>query len=165
MEKVHYDWQQVHEMCNTLSLMVERPDLIIAVARGGLIPAALVANVLNVRRIYNVGIKSYLEPGLHDVPTVYQRIDNESHLWEPDTKILVIDDILDTGSTFKYLHNDLSKEKGFTDISYATLHYKVRNDINQYIPPNHVFVEEVYQTTWVEYAWELDEKEEITYDQ
>jgi hypoxanthine phosphoribosyltransferase len=154
-----YSWDEAHHMCSVLGLMVQKPDLIIAVARGGLIPAALVANFLSVRRIYNIGIKSYLEPSLHDVPNVYQKIDSEAHLWAPDTNILVIDDILDTGSTFKYLHADLTEDKGFKNISYATLHYKVRNDINQYIPPNHVFVEEILQGTWVWYPWEVEEEE------
>ena len=55
-----YTWQEIENMCKTLSEKIEgKPNCIIALARGGLPIAGLLADMIDVSEVYSIGIKSY----------------------------------------------------------------------------------------------------------
>ena len=77
---------------------------IVAVARGGLVPAALVARALNIRRIETVSAVTYNgdrigEPELLKFPSAA----GDGTGW------LVIDDLVDSGATLKLVRDMLPK--------------------------------------------------------
>lgn len=70
---------------------------IIAIARGGLLPATILSHALGISDIESIQIKSYTN-------------DKEQHTIEDigliecyDSDILIVDDLVDTGDTFMYL--------------------------------------------------------------
>lgn len=74
---------------------------IIAIARGGLMPAQLLAHKLKIRRVHSLGISFYekdFPEGKRKVPQTYQLL--TSNL--PDSKILLVDEIADSGATFAH---------------------------------------------------------------
>lgn len=70
---------------------------ILAIARGGLIPAAITARELNIRRVKTISVESYEGPraGSRGVTHVLE----QQLLEEEGASYLIIDDLVDTGET------------------------------------------------------------------
>ena len=114
MNKIYYTWQQVEGACLELARQIQasnwKPTYIVGITRGGLIPANLLSQYMNVpMHTLNVSLRDADNPP-------------ESNLWmaedafgynaaeedgDPLCKnILVVDDINDQGSTIAYIKED-----------------------------------------------------------
>ena len=97
-------WDQLHRDVRTLChQMIERDFKgIVAITRGGLIPAALIARELNIRLIDTVCIKSYdhMDQGGLDI---MKGVDHDGEGW------LLVDDLVDTGKTAQAVRKMLPK--------------------------------------------------------
>ena len=111
-------WKQFHQMCQRLSSKVsgDNSDIIIGIARAGLYPATLVAGMLRkeffpvrVTRRENDKIKWKKPIWKIDVPNDVK-----------GAKILVIDDVCDSGETLSILARRV-KEKGAKQVNTAVL--------------------------------------------
>ena len=112
---------------------------IVAVARGGLVPAALVARALDIRRIETVSIVAYdgetlRSPELVKLPTAA----GDGEGW------LVIDDLVDSGATMKVIRTILPKAH------VAVLYAKPVGR-----PLGDSFVREFPQDSWIDFPWEM----------
>ncbi|MFP4520073.1 MAG: phosphoribosyltransferase [Oceanicaulis sp.] len=96
------DWSDVEAMAGRLAEDIAAkhgpfgPDaVLVGVSRGGLIPAALVAHRLGVRKVAALGLMSYADgpDGTQGALVPYGPA--------PDTAAIVIDDIIDTGRTLE----------------------------------------------------------------
>lgn len=74
------------------------PDVIVAIGKGGLIPGTIIANCLN-KPLYNYGMKSYNDTEQGKI-NVYQPV--MPAIWM-SKRILIVDDINDTGKSFEYV--------------------------------------------------------------
>lgn len=89
----------VASICRDITLSDWRPDYIVGITRGGLVPAVMLSHYFDVpMHALNLSLKDP-ESG------------PESNLWMADDanegkQILVVDDINDTGATFNWLMND-----------------------------------------------------------
>lgn len=115
-----------------------------------MVPSVILANRLNIKKLYTFGLTSY--DGNNQRGEIEAYYDPALLEIDKDAKILVVDDILDSGSTFKYIEKYFS-EKGYANITNYALHYKVIGP-EQYIPSNFMYSEIVDAGTWIEYAWE-----------
>ncbi len=115
----------------------------IAVTRGGLVPAAIVARELNIRIIETVGISSYHgndgSPGQRGTAEILKAPADvgDGSGW------LVIDDLVDTGQTVEVLRRTLPKAH------YAAVFAKPLGR-----PLIDTYVTEVSQDTWIFFPWE-----------
>ena len=115
-------WDQFHRDARALAwrLAASGPfDALVAITRGGLVPAAIVARELDVRVIETVCIVSY-----HDYKTqgglkVLKSIAPEITNLDQGARILVIDDLVDTGATAKVVREMLPKAHFATDLRQA----------------------------------------------
>lgn len=103
MKKIFYTWEQVQGACLELSRQLNsvdwRPDYIVGLTRGGLVPALLISQYLNVPM-------ETLKVSLRD-----SNSESESNLWMASDafegkKILIVDDINDTGATIAWIKKD-----------------------------------------------------------
>ncbi len=82
-------------------------NAIVAITRGGLVPAAIVARELEVRVIETVSIASYhdykTQGGLKVLKTIAPEVSNLND----GAKILIVDDLVDTGATAKLVREML----------------------------------------------------------
>ena len=88
-------WEELHRHSKALAwrLVEDGPWRgIVAVTRGGLVPAAIVARELDIRLIDTVCIATY-DDRKRGQPTVLKGIDGDGEGW------LIIDDLVDTGKT------------------------------------------------------------------
>jgi hypoxanthine phosphoribosyltransferase len=95
-------WEQFGEAARELARTVVRsgwmPDVVIAVARGGLVPAGAVAYALDVKAMGTLNVEFYT--GVAETlpePVVLPPLMDTSDL--PGRKVLVVDDVADSGRT------------------------------------------------------------------
>lgn len=140
-------WDQLHRDARALAwrLMARGPAAsewrgIVAVTRGGLIPAAIVARELDCRVVESVSVLSYEEevPG----PVVIAKPPSAAG---DGTGFLVIDDLVDTGATIRAVRALLPRAH------YACVYAKPagRDAIDTYIT-------EVSQDTWILFPWDTE---------
>ena len=105
-------WDQFHRDARALAwrLASSGPfNAIVAITRGGLVPAAIVARELEVRVIETVSIASYhdykTQGGLKVLKTIAPDVANLND----GAKILIVDDLVDTGATAKLVREMLPK--------------------------------------------------------
>ena len=113
MNKIYYNWAQVEGACLDIVRQMTKdqwkPDYVVGITRGGLIPANLISQYLDVPM-------ETLKVSLRDSSS-----ESESNLWmaedaygfnaekdgDPCCKnILIVDDINDQGSTISWIKND-----------------------------------------------------------
>ena len=119
------------------------PDVILAIARGGLIVAASLAYALGVKNTFTMNVEFYT--GVDErlplpiiLPPVPDLIDLE------DAKVLVADDVADTGATLETVRAFCGPRVG--EVRFATLYEK---------PPSAVKCEYVWRRTsrWIVFPW------------
>ena len=102
----------IQDYANYLYQVDQVPDCIIAISRGGFVPAVYLAHALKIKNIIPVYIESYT--GIHEAktPELTKKISKEDKLTIKEAKnILIVDDIIDSGNTLIFLLNELVKIK------------------------------------------------------
>ncbi|MEO0329125.1 MAG: xanthine phosphoribosyltransferase [Pseudomonadota bacterium] len=118
---------------------------IISITRGGLVPAAIVARELGVRKIETVCIASYHEYSEQGELIVLKRISDELlNETNGGEMVLVIDDLADTGATARKVREMLPNSH------IATVYAKPSGK-----PTVDSYVTEVSQDTWIYFPWDL----------
>ena len=101
-KKLYIKWDEFHnhakELCEKIKQSGEY-NKIVAISRGGLIPAGILAYELDIRNSQAINISSYDE----DKQRADEDIEIFGNLGEVDEKTLIVDDLSDTGKTFRIL--------------------------------------------------------------
>ncbi len=134
-------WDELHRHARALAWRLL--DLgpwqgIIAVTRGGLVPAAIVARELDIRLIDTVCVASYDDRD-HGKITVLKPLAGDGAGW------LIIDDLVDTGYTAQAVRAMLPKAH------FATVYAKPAGR-----PLVDTFITEVSQDTWILFPWDIE---------
>ncbi len=142
-------WDQLHRDAKALAwrLVNQGPNGgqwagIIAITRGGLVPAAIIARELDVRIIDTICVASYdhkTQGGITILKSVEGLVEKEGAGW------LIIDDLVDTGKTAKVVREIIPKAH------LATVYSKPEGR-----PMVDTFVTEVSQDTWIHFPWDLE---------
>ena len=97
-------WDMLGEATRSLSQMVAddgyEPDMILGIARGGLLPAGAVGYALSIKNVYTMNVEFYtgVDERL-DVPRILPPAPD--FVDQSNGKILIVDDVADTGHTLK----------------------------------------------------------------
>ena len=101
IKKHYYSWQDIENMCiNIVKQMYKDnfyPDYILGLTRGGNIPASIISNMMDIPcEAMKVSFRND------------DRVDSNHWLsnLSVDKKILIVDDINDSGATFKWIWED-----------------------------------------------------------
>lgn len=140
-------WDEFHRDARTLAALLHPLgpfSTLIAITRGGLTPAAIIARELDMRCIETISIASYVAETVQGKGRIIKPI--SPALMEPASgaKILVIDDLADTGETLKLVRGILPSAH------IATLYVKPAGK-----PLADTFVREVPQQSWIYFPWDL----------
>lgn len=136
-------WDQLHRDSKALAwrLLDKAPWRgIVAITRGGLIPAAIIARELDCRLIESVSIVTYDEE-VRGEPKVAKppAAAGDGEGW------LIIDDLVDTGTTARVVRGLLPKAH------FATVYAKPAGN-----PLVDTFITEVSQDTWIMFPWDTE---------
>ena len=144
----YYDYTQVQGFCETLASRLKSGnfDSVVGVSRGGLIPATIIAECMNVRELRTMGVRSYQLNGISKR--------KDSVLYQSCSpylvgKVLLIDDISDTGETFKFLIDHIGRNKNVTSLTTCSLF--VRRS-SSYIPD--YYHTDIVGNDWIVFPWE-----------
>jgi len=138
-------WDQLHRDAKALAwrLMDKAPWAgIVAITRGGLIPAAVIARELECRLIEAVSIVTYDEEKKGEPQVVkppVAALETAGQGW------LIVDDLVDTGTTAKVIRRMLPKAH------FATVYAKPAGK-----PQVDTFITEVSQDTWILFPWDTE---------
>ncbi|MBN8929896.1 MAG: hypothetical protein BGO51_07025 [Rhodospirillales bacterium 69-11] len=144
-ETLDLGWDEVHRDAETLARLpaLQRPWTgILAAARGGLIPAALLGHALGVRRIEVVSVSTYADRTAQE-PRILGRpnLELDGDGW------LLVDDLVDSGVTVRTIR------ALFPAVTVAVLYAKPAGE-----DLAHAFVRRVKQDTWIVFPWERTER-------
>ncbi|MFN2115203.1 MAG: phosphoribosyltransferase [Anaerolineae bacterium] len=147
-EKLIVTWDDVEDMCRVLGerLQGEEFDKILGVARGGLIPTALLAQELGARDVLVASLASYQADERGDDLAVLEFPVSEILAGK---RVLIVDDVWDSGRTLE-LTRRLVEEAG-GEPKVAVLHYKPRMSRFPELAPDYWLAE---TDDWVVYPWE-----------
>ena len=139
-------WDQFHRDARALAwrLAASGPfSAIVAVTRGGLVPAAIVARELNVRLIESVCVESYHGYTKQGELRVLKGV-TDAIVKLGGKGVLIVDDLVDTGNTAKIVRDILP------NAHFATVYAKPMGR-----PMVDTFITEVSQDTWIYFPWDL----------
>ncbi|MFW5636084.1 MAG: xanthine phosphoribosyltransferase [Thermodesulfobacteriota bacterium] len=134
-------WDQLHRDAKALSwrLIGRKPwKGIIAITRGGLVPAAIIARELDIHLVDTVCISSYTFKQQGEI-NIIKRVAEADEGW------LLIDDLVDTGKTAAVVRKMIPKAH------FATIYAKPEGK-----PLVDTFVTEVSQDTWILFPWDTE---------
>ena len=144
----HISWDQIHRDARALAWRLDGkgPDggawrAVVAITRGGMAPAMIVARELDIRMVDTISIKSYS----HQTQTAAQVIKApNAEIMGDGTGILIVDDLVDTGKTLEVVRNAYPKAH------FATVYAKPAGK-----PMVDSFITEVSQDTWIFFPWDM----------
>lgn len=97
-----------------------KPDLIVAIARGGLIPARILTDLLEIPQLATLPVEFYVDIAqTKQEPTLKQAFTAQVQ----GKNVLLVDDIADTGKSLQFAENHL-KNQGAQQIQSAALYFK-----------------------------------------
>ena len=166
MKKIYYTWQdvecQTQEILRQLHVDAWRPDYVVGLTRGGLVPANLISQYLGCRM-------ETLKVSLRD-----SNSESESNLWmaedafghelEQPKNILIVDDINDTGATLNYIREDWPSgcfpddprwsEVWGSNVRVAVLVDNESSDAKIPISYSAVDLNKAEEDSWIVFPWE-----------
>ena len=137
-------WDQFHRDARALAWRLNGAgpfEVIVAITRGGLVAAAIVARELGVRVIDTVGVASYNHQSQSEVKIL--KTVSADVLKLGGKGVLIVDDLVDTGKTARVVR-DLMPSAHF-----ATVYAKPMGR-----PLVDTFITEVSQDTWIFFPWD-----------
>ncbi len=145
----HISWDQLHRDSKALAWRLDHQGpgengawrAIVAITRGGLAPAAIVARELTIRVVDTICVKSYAHQD--QGPTEVLKGPSAALVGDGDG-VLVIDDLVDTGRTLEVVR------AAYPRAHFATVYAKPKGR-----PLVDTFITEVSQDTWIHFPWDM----------
>ena len=150
-------WKQIYSLLLKLAENILnskfKPDIIVGVCRGGWIPARILSDLLEMPKLANVTTQFYV--GISETkhePAITQPVS----LPVIGKKVLIVDDLADTGKSLKLVKLHL-KNQGASEVRIATIYCKPWS-----ITIPHYYEKETRQ--WIVFPWEMKETIKKTFE-
>ncbi len=145
-------WERFYELSRKLSLELHKdafqPEVIVAISRGGCMPARIVCDYLDIFDLDVIKIEHY--HGVHKEKTAILRYPLSANI--SGKSVLLIDDVSDTGDSFELAIQHLLEKGKPAELKTAALHHKT---VSSYIPD--FYAELVREWRWIIYPWAVME--------
>ena len=141
MKQVFLSYHDIHTDCIELAKKIKKkykPEKLILISRGGLIPGSIIANYLGIQDVDVIALKTYTDRKRLKEIKVYKRIKSEK-------KLVVIDDLVDSGETAKIVKEMMPNSK--FAVLYAKTSGKKQADLHLY---------NFKDSDWLVFPWEQD---------
>jgi xanthine phosphoribosyltransferase len=148
MPQKHFpvSWDEFHRDARALAWRLAGAgpfEAIVAVTRGGLVPAAIVARELGIRVIETVCVASYNHVSQGELRLLKGVAESIVSLGGGGQGVLIVDDLVDTGKTAKMVREILPRAH------FAAVYAKPMGR-----PLVDTFITEVSQDTWIFFPWD-----------
>ena len=149
-DEIIISWVEMHRDARYLAEILHQKGPwkgIIAITRGGLVPAALVARELDIRLIDTVCVTSYDASEAGTAATMQGEVKILKGVAGDGEGFLLIDDLVDTGRTAQVVRKLLPKAY------FATLYAKPAGR-----PVIDLCIKEFKQDKWIHFPWDIEYK-------
>ncbi|SDL35921.1 xanthine phosphoribosyltransferase [Paracoccus chinensis] len=145
----HVSWDQMHRDARALAwrLQDKAPQgggdwrAVVAITRGGMVPAMIVARELDIRTIDTISVKSYRKGEQGELQVLKAP---DPAMMGDGEGVLVVDDLVDSGRTLELVRQMYPKAH------FATVYAKPKGQ-----PMVQTYITEVSQDTWIFFPWDL----------
>lgn len=156
MKKIYYDWDHIdiacRDLCKEISHDGFKPDIVIGLTRGGLVPAVILSHYFNVPMdTLKISLRDHISKG-----------GTYKDYGLPQANILIVDDINDTGATIKYMKEiwEHSVKMNWPELWHKKIRFAaiVDNISSQTkVDYRYTTVNKAEEDVWIVYPWEKDE--------
>ena len=145
-------WSEVERLCQHLAGLIResgyRPDLIIAIGRGGYVPARLMCDWLHIMGLTSIKVEHYLS-GANRQEEAVIRYPLKADI--RGLRVLVVDDVNDTGDTLEAATQHLQAfQPG--EIRTAVMHHKAVTHFDADYSAG-----KIVKWRWLIYPWAVNE--------
>ena len=165
MNKIYYTWRDVEhhtqEILRQICSDSWRPDYVVGLTRGGLVPANLISQYLGCRM---ETLKVSLRDDTECESNLWMAEDAFGHERDQPKRILIVDDINDTGATLNYIREDwpsgcFPDNPRWTEVWGSNVRVAVLVDnesSKSEIPVSYsaVDINKAEQDSWIVFPWE-----------
>ncbi len=144
----HISWDQLHRDSRALAWRLDGKGpndgewkAIVAITRGGMAPAMIIARELDIRTVDTVSVKSYSHQDQSEAEVLKSP---DPEIIGDGTGVLIIDDLVDSGRTL-----ELVREM-YPNAHFATVYAKPKGN-----PMVDTYITEVSQDTWIFFPWDM----------
>ena len=142
-DKIYISWsdfhQDVKDLCKKIKDSGQEFNKIVAISRGGFIPAGIIAYELDIRNSAVINISTYI--GSKHLKL--DEIDKPQSVGPVDEKTLIIDDISDSGQTFEIMR------RTFPNGKFVTVYTKEKG-----VSQADIFEKQVPEK-WIVFPWDI----------
>ena len=143
-------WNQIYDMLLAQAQKIQndgyKPDIIVGIARGGLVPSRILADLLETRDFAIITIEYYVGIGEKNKEPILKQC---LHTQLPNKKVLLVDDVSDGGKSLQLAKKHL-EEQGASEIRIATVYCK----------PGTISTPDYFEketSHWIVFPWEAKE--------
>ena len=143
-KKLWYEWKEMQRDTNSLcrEVVMDKfdPNVIVGISRGGLLPGVMMSHWLS---------KPFkpIIAALRDFPEWEEYLPRKS-----DDKVLIVDDVCDSGATFEKLSKILEERGNGVEVRFASLWWNNEVDFEP-----HYYAQECAKDSeniWIHFPWE-----------
>jgi hypothetical protein len=143
-------WNQIYDMLLAQAQKIQsdgyKPDIIVGIARGGLVPSRILADLLETRDFAIITIEYYVGIAQKSKEPILKQC---LHTQLPDKKVLLVDDVSDGGRSLQLAKKHL-QQQGAKEIRIATVYCK----------PGTITTPDYFEketSHWIVFPWEAKE--------
>ena len=145
-------WEDFRQLCYRLAFQIRdtdfSPDMIVGIGRGGYMPTRMLSDLLQIRDTASFRVIHYLGP--HKQPCAEVAYPLAAPI--DGRRILLMDDVSDTGDTFRVALQHLNQSGQPREVRTAVLHHKTTAR-----PRPDYFAAEISDWHWLLYPWAVTE--------
>jgi hypoxanthine phosphoribosyltransferase len=145
-------WEQFYQLARRLARLVREdgfePEIIVAISRGGLMPARILSDHLNLFDLATLKVEHYHALYKQKVAKIRYPLTAEV----AGRRVLLVDDVSDTGDSLQVATAHLLERGEPADLRTAVLHHK---RVSSFVPD--YFAEELIEWRWLIYPWAVME--------
>ena len=145
-------WNRTYQWARQLAGNIQasgfKPDVIVAIARGGYVPARIVCDFLNIYKLASIRIVHYGAGGRKKKSA---RLSSPLNVDVGGLRVLVVDDLIDTGLTLR-IALDHIRSCGAAEVKSAALLYK-----KVAVCAPDYYIRKVIKWRWIIFPWAVME--------
>ncbi len=147
-------WRNFQRLSRDLALKIHaagfQPEMIVAIERGGYMPARVLADYFDVMNVAGIKIEHYF--GLTRRSKAFVRYPLPAEASLRGKNVLLVDDVSDSGVTFEIALEHLRRRGEPCDIKCAVLHHKATSSF----APD-FYARRIIKWRWLIYPWAVME--------
>ncbi|MCG6935764.1 MAG: phosphoribosyltransferase [Proteobacteria bacterium] len=145
-------WSQVERLCQQLAIRIRdsgfQPDRVVAIGRGGYVPARLLCDYLDIMALTSIKIEHYLA-GIDKQPKAIIRYPLHADI--QNQRVLLVDDVNDSGDTLAIAIRHLQTFAP-AEIRTAVMHHKISTHFAV-----DYYAARIIKWRWLIYPWAVVE--------